>query len=451
MTTLDLGMLQPKQLQCAVCRKKYIMYGGARAGGKSWLVRFKAKSLCLYYAGIQVLIVRRTYPELVRNHIKTLRKELNGLAKYNAQDRKFTFHNGSELSFGYCDNDKDVNRFQGAEWDVFFIDEATLLKEEWLKVFPACMRGVNGFPKRVYYTANPGGESHHYLKRLFIDRQYLPGEEAPENYEFIQALPQDNKILMDMQPGYIDQLKAMPYQVRQAWLYGSWEINSGAVFTEFRDNPEGYDTQLFTHVIAPFDPPEHWPIYRSFDWGYNAPFSCGWWAVGPENVLYRILEWYGMGTDANTGAHMPPETVFERIHNIESQHPWLRYKKITGIADPACWQSQTGVSVAETASRQKVYFTKGDNSRISGWLQLHYRLEFDEWGKARIYFFKDCADAIRTLPILQYDKHNVEDVDSGMEDHAADEIRYMCMARPINPLKAVKQNLPIYDPLRDKA
>ena len=445
--TTSLGNLQPKQLRLARSRKKYILFGGARAGGKSWIVRFKAKALCLFYPGIQVIIIRRTYPELVRNHINMLRRDLKDIARYNQQDKVFSFPNGSRLFFGYCDNGNDITRYQGAEYDVIFIDEATLLEEEWLKAFPACLRGVNAFPKRIYYTANPGGPSHGYLKRLFIDRQYLPGEEAPEQYEFIQALPQDNLALMAIQPGYIDQLKALPYAMRQAWLYGSWDINSGAVFTEFRDDPEGYLTRRRSHVIEPFDPPEHWPVYRSFDWGYNAPFSCNWYAVG-DDAIYMILEWYGSGHEEGTGAHLPPETVFERIRNIESQHPWLRYKQITGIADPACWQAQTGISVAETASKMGVYFTRGDNKRIAGWLQMHYRLEFDEGGKARLYFFKGCKDTIRTLPLLQYDKHNVEDVDTSGDDHCADSCRYMMMARPVSPLKAVRQHLlTIYDPL----
>lgn len=402
------------------------------------------------YKGIKILIVRRTYKDLQNNHIDVMRLMLNGVAKYNSSDKRFTFGNGSTISFGYCDNDNDVMQYQGPEYDIIFVDEATQFKEEWLKVFPPCLRGVNDFPKRIYYTCNPGGASHGYIKRLFIEKKYLPEEESPENYIFIQALPQDNLALMERQPEYINQLKALPYAIRQAWLYGSWDINSGAVFTEFRDNPEGYLTRKWTHVIEPFDPPEHWPIYRSFDWGYNAPFSCGWWAVGDDGALYRIMEWYGMGNEVGTGLHMAPETVFERIHNIETQHPWLRYKQITGVADPACWQVQTGISVAETASKMGVYFTKADNKRIAGWLQLHYRLEFDEEGKARIYVFNTCKDSIRTVPLMQYDKHNVEDVDTSLEDHQVDEWRYVCQARPIAPLKAVKQGLlPIYDPLKE--
>ena len=50
-----------------------------------------------------------------------------------------------------------MDRYQGAEYDVIFLDEATQLKEEWLRQFAACLRGVNEFPKRLYYTCNPGG------------------------------------------------------------------------------------------------------------------------------------------------------------------------------------------------------------------------------------------------------------------------------------------------------
>jgi hypothetical protein len=141
------------------------------------------------------------------------------------------------------------------------------------------------------------------------------------------------------------------------------------------------------------------------------------------------------------------------VRNIESQQPWLRFKKIIGVADPACWQhaGAGGPTVAEIAAKYQVYFSKGDHARVMGWLQMHYRMEFDEEGLARMYFFKNCTDSIRTMPMMQYDKHNVEDLDTKMEDHAMDEIRYMCMCRPISPLKATKQQLPIYDPLATPA
>jgi hypothetical protein len=47
-----------------------------------------------------------------------------------------------------------------------------------------------------------------------------------------------------------------------------------------------------------------------------------------------------------------------------------------------------------------------------------------------LYFFATCIHTIRTLPALQHDDTKAEDVDTEAEDHAADETRYACMARP---------------------
>ena len=84
-----LAILPPseKQKQFLVARTKHIGFGGARGGGKSWAVRTKAKLLSLRYPGIRILIVRRTYPELINNHINILRKELVGIAGYNDKDK----------------------------------------------------------------------------------------------------------------------------------------------------------------------------------------------------------------------------------------------------------------------------------------------------------------------------------------------------------------------------
>jgi len=63
-TKLTVGTPNEKQKLFLDCRKKYIAFGGARGGGKSWAVRAKAKLLALRYSGIRILILRRTLPEL---------------------------------------------------------------------------------------------------------------------------------------------------------------------------------------------------------------------------------------------------------------------------------------------------------------------------------------------------------------------------------------------------
>ena len=71
-----------KQKQFFKARAKYVAYGGARGGGKSWAVRVKASLLGLCFAGIKILIVRQTYEELQENHINYLINDLAGIATY---------------------------------------------------------------------------------------------------------------------------------------------------------------------------------------------------------------------------------------------------------------------------------------------------------------------------------------------------------------------------------
>ena len=379
--------------------------------------------------------MRRTYPELINNHINILRTELVGIARYNDKDKVLKFSNGSSINFHYCAKDADLDRIQGVEYDIIFLDEATQFSEYQIKVIAACLRGANTFPKRMYFTMNPGGQGHQYIKRLFIDCQYDDGED-PADYEFIQSLVTDNQALMESDPDYIRQLEALPPKLREAWLHGSWDVYEGQFFEEFADRPDHYIDRTFTHVIEPFEIPESWKIYRSFDWGYAKPFSCGWWAIDHDGVAYRILELYGCTKTPNEGVKWTPDKVFQEIHRIETEHRWLRGKKITGIADPAIWDAETGESIADVAGKHHVLFTPGDHKRLPGWLQVHYRMVFDENGYPMMYVFKNCKAFIRTMPLLIYDEHKPEDLDTDGEDHVADEVRYFCMSRPIAPRMA---------------
>lgn len=446
MRTLDLGRAQPKQTLFLKDKHRHIAYGGARGGGKSWAVRTKSKLLAFRYPGIKILIVRKTYKELQNNHIEQLTEELAGFAKYNRSDKMFRFPNGSTISFGYCANEGDLGQYQGAEYDVVFIDEAGQLQESWIRKINLCVRGTNGFPKRTYYTLNPGGPGHAYFKRVFVDRNFNPDED-PNDYFFIQAKVEDNKALMDTQPDYLRELENLPPTLRAAWKDGRWDVYEGQFFEDFRDVPEHYKDRRWTHVIEPFEIPDGWTICRSYDFGYGKPFSCAWWAVDYDGTIYRIMELYGCTRTPNEGVKWTPDKQFEEIHKTEMQHPWLNGKNIIGVADPAIWDASRGESVADTAARYGVFFTPGDNERIAGWMQCHYRLQFDEDGYPRMYVFNTCRAFIRTIPTLIYDEHRAEDLDTKMEDHVADEWRYFCMSRPIKPIRAVKEPRILFDPL----
>lgn len=452
--TITMDEPNPKQHLALLDRHRYVAYGGARGGGKSWFVRWKAVLLCAKYPGIKILITRRTYRELLNNHIQPLTAMLHGVAKYNKTDKCFGFPNGSSIWFGYCAGDGDLGQYQGAEYDVWFADEAGQFQESWIKSINACVRGANSYPKRTYYTLNPGGPSHGYFKRLFIDRRFEDGEK-PEDYSFIQALVTDNEALMTAQPEYLQSLEVLPPKIREAWLHGRWDVYEGQFFEDFHPDPpadKGDPERLrlerrWCHVIKPFDIPKGWTIYRSYDWGYGKPFSFGWWAVDYDGVLYRILELYGCTRTPNEGVKWTVERQMETARQIEREHPWLRDREILGVADPSIWDGSKGESVADTATKYGLYFSPGVNDRLPGWMQVHYRLAFDQNGYPRMYVFEGCKAFIRTIPLLMYDDHKPEDLDTDGEDHVADEVRYMCMARPMTPIRQ-QEATPIWsDPL----
>ena len=298
----------------------------------------------------------------------------------------------------------------------------------------------DGYFKQITLTFNPWSEST-WLKARFFD--------APpdENILAITTTYHCNEWLDEADFKRFEEMKERnPSRYRVAGL-GEWGIDGESFFEEWRDDPQHYRDRLWTHVIEPFEVPEHWRIYRGFDFGYARPFSIGWFAVDDDGRLYHILELYGCTNVPNTGLKWAPDQIFEEVKKIESEHRWLRGKHIYGIADPSIWDASRGMSVAETGERKGVYFEPGDNKRLPGWMQMHYRLRFDENGVPMMYVFSTCRQFIRTMPLLRYDRVKVEDVDTDGEDHIADMTRYVCMARPMSPPKYTPEQARPYDPL----
>ena len=434
MKALTVSMPNPKQARFFESRRRFIGYGGARGGGKSWALRTKFILLALEYPNLKLLLLRKTLPELRENHLLPMLEQLNGIAKYKKDERAFIFPNGSRIRLGYCDAEADIYQYQGQEYDVVGVEECTHFTFAQVQFLMTCNRTTRtDFKPRMYFTGNPGGVGHNWFKRLFVKGRYEANED-PDDFDYIPATVDDNTVLMRTNPEYVKVLDALPEKLRQAHRFGNWDIFDGQFFEEFRDVRDNYRDGKFTHVIEPFDIPPEWTLYRSFDFGYAKPFSCAWWAVDFDGRLYRILELYGCTKTPNEGVKWPPDKIFAEIARIEKEHRWLRGKRILGVADPSIWDASRGEAIIESADRHGIFFTKGDNKRIPGWMQVHYRMSFDENGVPMMYVFSNCRGFIRTVPELRFSTTDPEDLDTTGEDHIADEVRYMCMARPIAPV-----------------
>lgn len=264
---------------------------------------------------------------------------------------------------------------------------------------------------------------------------------------FVPSSVFDNQILLENDPEYLTKLASMPEQERNALLYGDWDTFSGQVFTEWRNDSDHYKDRVNTHVVTPFLIPKEWRVWRSFDWGYSRPFSCGWYAIDHDRRMYRIRELYGCTGTPNMGVKWEPARVAQEIKRIESEDPNLKGRQILGVGDPAIWNSDGTESIGALMERERVFFEKGDNSRIDGKMQVHHRLAFDENGIPMLYVFNTCKHFIRTIPNLVYDEKDVEDIDTDGEDHIYDELRYVCMKSPISPRPQKAPALVLYDPL----
>ena len=400
----------PKQREFLLAKTRFVAYGGARGGGKSWAVRTKAMLLALKHGGIRILIMRRTLPELRSNHIDPLQKELLGVAKYHDRDSKFIFPNGSLIRFGYCDTERDVDQYQGQEYDIIFMDEATHFTEAQFDAIRACNRSPNDFPCRFYITCNPGGVGHAWVKRLFIDKHYTE-KENPNDYTFIPALVYDNKYVMEKDPNYVNMLETQTGDRRRAWLDGDWDIIAGQFFDEFKRD---------LHVIEPFAIPQHWSRMAALDYGLDM-LACLWVALDESGrgVVYR--EVYEPGLLVSQAA--------ERLR------PFLRETDGVIFAPHDLWgrSADTGKSQAEAFGDSGVDLLRVKAmGRVDGWMAIKEWLAAPD-GKPGLQFFSTCTNIIRTLPLMQHDDRNPNDCAGEPHEitHAPDALRYLLAGRPL--------------------
>ena len=426
------GTPNPRQIEFFASHARHTAYGGARGGGKSWAMRRKFVLLALRYEGLRLLLLRRTLPELTENHVRPLQRELAGLVKYSQTQRVFTFPNGSLIKLGYCDAEKDVYQYQGQEYDVVGLEEATHFSESQMQFLTTCNRSVRtDFTPRMYYTANPGGVGHAWVKRLFIERRYR-NSEKPSDYVFIPARVYDNPALITANPEYVATLENLPEHLKRAYLDGDWNVLAGQYFTEFRTD---------AHVQQGFEIPEDWRRFRAMDWGYNDPCCVLWFAVDGEGHVYVYRELYERQMlSSDVARRVLALSKGERIaYTVASPDAWQQ-RGMTGSLDVP------GMSIAEVMENAGLPLIKADNTRVAGWQRVREYLKKGADGRPNLTVFSCCENLVRTLPLLTYDERDHEDVAGNCEDHAPEALRYGLMSRPVPNRPKPERKTPAYDP-----
>lgn len=427
------------------CPAKDIFYGGARGGGKTDGMLGKNLIKSLRYPGKQHGIFFRRELTQLENAISRAH-QIYGRAgmgwTWHEQKKLYTSPCGNTLKFAYLDKDRDAEMYQGWSLTDAYFEELTNFPspKPYDKAW-GFLRSVAGVPTQRHATGNPGGAGHNWVKERFIDPnpngweilwEVLPNGDKV-NRIFIPSKVSDNALLMENDPFYIQNLyMSGNEEVVRAWLEGDWNVIEGAYF-------KNWSPQM---VIEPFAIPDHWMKFRSFDWGSAKPFSCGWWAIAsedyvnggqflPKGAMIRYRELYG-AKSANIGLNLTASECGERIKGLQREGEHITYS----VADPSIFVEDGGPSLND---RMGGGWYPADNARVQGWNMMNERMRgqklyHEASGEVRkypmIYCFNTCKDSIRTIPILQHDEKNIEDLDTEGEDHVADEWRYGCMSRP---------------------
>ncbi len=420
-----------------------VLFGGAAGPGKTDCIVAEA-TRDVGNKNYRALLLRRTFPQL-QEIIDRCFKLYPGIgAYYRATEHRWYFPTGATVQLGHMQHENDKYNYQGKEYQFVGFDELTQFTEtQYTYLFSRVRSTDPTIPSRVRSSTNPGGIGHYWVKERFITiTEWGKVHVDPASglsRRFIPGKLEDNPSLMLNDPGYLDRLEALPEIERMRLKEGIWDAFEGQVFTELSQR---------VHGIEPFDIPPEWEKIMVFDWGYARPFSCGWYAMDYDGILYRYREWYGLKPgETNVGLKMQAFEVARGILNRETEK--ISYR----VADPSIWHPRPesrksesrGPTIQEDMANEGVFFLKADNDRLQGKMQVHKRLKIEEeidieTGEVisehpQVYVFNDQENFWRTIPQLYESMKNPEDIDTDQEDHIYDDFRYMCMARPVKPKK----------------
>lgn len=191
--------------------------------------------------------------------------------------------------------------------------------------------------------------------------------------------------------------------------------------------------------------PRQLESFASMDWGRRSPGCVAWWVAMPAEPTERyhiIGEWKFQGLD--------DEEIAEGYHE-HTKFYGLKPRYVAG--DPSMWMADgrnaaRGQSRGETFIRCRMPMRKALNDRVAGWSRLarFLRVPVDREGNPTgeppiLTIDETCKYLRRSIPALQSDKTNAEDVDTKGDDHGGDCVRYGAVSRPMPTMKSAEPSV----------
>ncbi len=425
-------ILQPKQLAASAAARlcdlatgpTSIGFGGARGGGKShWLIAQMGTDDCQRFPGLKCLLLRKVGKSNLENFEDLRRRLLLRLNhEFSTTRGVLTFENGSRIIIGHFQNENDIDKYLGLEYDVIGIEEATTLTSRKFLDICTCNRtSKTGWRPRIYSTTNPGGVGHAWYRSKYVV-PFQRGEE--KQTRFIPATVNDNSFV---NAGYKDALGSLTGWQRRAWLDGDWDIKAGQFFTNFRRE---------LHVIDEFDDRRAVEWFAALDYGFTHYTVVLLGCRDSDNNIFIV--------DEHAARNWIPERHAEAIKAMLKRHHLglnerysINLARFVAGADIFGKQSD-GTTIASQYRQLGISMRQANMERLNGWAAILKRLG-DEEGKLKptLFFHRRCSRLIDCLPTLQSDPNRPEDVlktdpdETGVGgDDAADALRYMIATQP---------------------
>jgi hypothetical protein len=456
------GPFPGQQTKFFECSAREIFYGGAGGGGKSicGMGKFgqqlaverercergeitKSKAWGMYF--------RRTMPDLVqaidRSH--QFFKDIDPDAEYNVNGHIWTIPScgDAKFQFGHIENESSKYKYKSAEWTYVFVDELTEFTETMYEYMDTRLRTTDPVLQgmlQICSGSNPDGPGLLWVRKRFVEgkepeiiyrrmMKLRDGRKIPYETTFIPARLKDNPVLMEAGTYEASLLTKRP-EVRRAILDGDWYINPGAFFAE------SWDPRY--HVVPNHEVPRNAHVFRSCDPGLSAPSSVTWWYVDRNGAFTAIHNLYVKGHDA--------AMLAGRIREVEIHYGWwdeeANVSRLSGPIDEDAFSRNLagGPSYSKVMASCGVRWVRSKKDRFNGTAEMLRRMNArykplhpGEDDVAGIRWMERCKAPIETIPVLQADKNDPDDVDTKGEDHAFDDTRYACMYRTLRRTEAL--------------
>ncbi|MGH9413738.1 MAG: terminase large subunit domain-containing protein, partial [Terriglobales bacterium] len=360
---------------------------------------------------LRAVLIRRSFPELEKTLIRRSREHYATLgANNNEQKKRWSFPSGATIEFAYCESEKDIYRYQGAEYSFIAFDESTHFAEFPIRYMLSRLRSTApDLHLRIRLATNPGNVGHAFHKAIFHgetcthchigehSRHPLtlyhdavwPSDGRPigKSTCFIPGRVTDHALLG---AGYLASLESLPGAFRKALLDGCWDVYEGQYFDNWM--PE---RMVVKRAIAPIA--DWWPHWVAADYGFNISQAAAYlFAKSPEGVTYVVEEY--------TARHQQAAD-FARV--LKSR--WLANGRriVAWYLSPDAWSERgDGHSLADQMQQAaSVGFTPASNDRIGGAMLLYSQLD-----SGKLLITDGCRQLRETIPTRIHDPNRPDDI-----------------------------------------